>query len=301
MGLMGIEAYYPDHSPEQIFLYTEIAKRHQLLITGGTDFHGALKPDIEIGSGKGDFHVPYAIYEKLVQGNTTGPVDLSEFERKLSYTFKDQSLLAEALRHSSFVNEQSDTDLRDNERFEFLGDAVLNLIVGHILMLRDPGLNEGDLTRIRAALVNETQLAAIAHTVDLGFFIQFGKGEIQTNGRQKKSILADTFEAVIAAVYLDGGFDAAYTIFNTHFSSLLDAMTASAENLDYKSQLQEAVQATDKAIPSYTVILENGPDHDKTFTIQVDVLQLRTRGVGKSKKTAEQDAARKALALLQKE
>jgi len=301
MGLMGIEVYYPDHTPENTALYIEIAKRHQLLITGGTDFHGALKPEIEIGSGKGDFHVPYETYEKLVRQNKRDQADLSEFETKLSYTFKDQSFLEEALRHSSFVNEQPDTDLRDNERLEFLGDAVLNLVAGHILMLRYPNLNEGDLTRIRASFVNETQLAAIAHTIDLGFFIQLGKGEDQTNGRQKKSILADTFEAVIAAVYLDGGVDAAQTIINTLFAALLDSITASAENLDYKSRLQETVQATHKAIPSYTVIHESGPDHDKTFKVQLDVLTLRTQGAGKSKKTAEQNAARKALEILSQE
>lgn len=227
-------------------------------------------------------------------------LDLSEFEIKLSYKFKNQSLLEEALRHSSFVNEQVTSNLRDNERLEFLGDAVLNLIIGQILMLRYPDLNEGDLTRIRANLVNESQLAAIAHTIDLGSYIQLGKGEIQTNGREKKSILANTFEAVIAAVYLDGGIDAANKIINTHFSSLIDSITNSAASYDYKSLLQETVQASHNAIPSYTVIQESGPDHDKTFKIQLDVIKLRTEGIGKSKKMAEQEAARRALEILRK-
>jgi len=237
----------------------------------------------------------------LVKVNKINQVDLAELEIKLSYTFKNQNLLKEALRHSSFVNEQTDPDLRDNERLEFLGDAVLNLVVGHILMLRYPDLNEGDLTRIRANLVNETQLAAITQATNLGSFIQLGKGEIQTNGREKKSILADAFEAVIAAIYLDGGIDAAYKTINTHFSSFLDSITPLAESFDYKSQLQETVQAIYKEIPSYTVIQENGPDHDKTFKVQLDVVKLRTQGVGKSKKIAEQDAARKLLKILRKE
>ena len=142
--------------------------------------------------------------------------DLHEIEEKLCYHFTSIDLLEEALRHSSYVNEQIDTDLRDNERLEFLGDAVLNLVIGHILMQRNPDLKEGDLSRIRANLVNEAQLARIARWVDLGSFIMLGKGEIQTQGREKNSILADTFEALLAAVYLDGGFDAAFKIIETN-------------------------------------------------------------------------------------
>ena len=123
--------------------------------------------------------------------------DHYEIEKKLEYKFRSKELLDEALRHSSFVNEQPEVDLRDNERFEFLGDAVLNLIVGHILMEHYTEVNEGDLSRTRANLVNESQLAIIARTIDLGAFIRLGKGEIQTNGRDKNSILAGAFEALI--------------------------------------------------------------------------------------------------------
>ena len=126
-------------------------------------------------------------------------------EQKLGYQFHSRDLLDEALRHSSYVNEQSDSALRDNERFEFLGDAVLNLIVGHILMERYPDLKEGDLSRTRANLVNETHLAIMARSIDLGAGLQLGKGEIQTNGMEKNSILSGAFEALMAAVYLDGG------------------------------------------------------------------------------------------------
>ena len=218
--------------------------------------------------------------------------------QKLRYEFKDEALLHEACRHSSYVNEQADTDLPDNERFEFLGDAVLNLVVGHILMKRFPEWKEGELSRMRASLVNETQLATIASMLGLGAHIQLGRGEEQTNGREKSSILANTFEAVVAAVYLDGGFDAVHKFIATHFSDLLENIHTPAASYDYKSQLQEYVQAHQRVMPQYHVINESGPDHDKTFIVQLEVKALKTEGVGKSKKLAEQDAARNALEIL---
>lgn len=224
-------------------------------------------------------------------------MDLLTLEKKLLYEFKDKSLLDEACRHSSYVNEQPFAEVRDNERLEFLGDAVLNLVVGHILMTRYPELTEGDLSRMRAGLVNEFQLAKIAGAMDLGAYLQLGKGEIQTEGRKKRSILADTFEAIIAAVYLDGGFEAAFRFVEYHFSKRILSIVKPALNHDYKSQLQEEVQVTQGA-PVYTLIQENGPDHDKTFVIQISVGDISAEGVGKSKKTAEQDAAKKALELL---
>ncbi len=220
---------------------------------------------------------------------------------KLEYHFSDQDLIEEAFRHSSYVNEQIGETFRDNERFEFLGDAVINLIVGHILMERFPDIKEGELSRMRANLVNETQLAGIARMIDVGPYIKLGKGELQTNGREKNSILADTFEAVIAAVYLDGGFDAAFAVIDTHLAALLDAIDTPYAKQDYKSQLQEHIQVTQRQMPVYSVIYENGPDHDKTFGVQLVVRDLKTEGTGKSKKLAEQDAARKALKFLRSE
>jgi ribonuclease-3 len=227
--------------------------------------------------------------------------DLKTFMHKLEYHFSDQDLIEEAFRHSSYVNEQVGETFRDNERFEFLGDAVINLIVGHILMERFPDINEGELSRMRANLVNETQLAGIARMIDVGRYIKLGKGECQTNGREKNSILADTFEAVIAAVYLDGGFDAAFAVIHTHLAPLLDAIDTPYAIQDYKSQLQELIQVTQSQMPVYSVIFENGPDHDKTFGVQLVVRDLKTEGTGKSKKLAEQDAARKALESLRSE
>jgi ribonuclease-3 len=225
-------------------------------------------------------------------------VDINTFMQKLRYNFTDASLIEEAFRHSSFVNEQVGMAINDNERLEFLGDAVLNLVIGHIFMKRFPDLKEGDLSRMRASLVNESQLALIARMMDLGSYIQLGKGEEQSNGREKNSILADTFEAVIAAVYLDGGFDSAYQIIEAHFLPLLTAIHSPAVNYDYKSQLQELVQLSRQVMPQYNIISESGPDHDKTFLVQLKVQEIKTEGIGKSKKLAEQDAARKAFEIL---
>ena len=224
--------------------------------------------------------------------------DLPELTRKLGYEFKNMDLLVESLRHSSFVNEQLDTNLKDNECLEFLGDAVLSLVVGHILMKNYPDLKEGDLSRMRANLVNESQLASIARGIDLGAYIQLGKGEIQSQGWNKQSILANTFEALIAAVYIDGGFDAAFKIIDSHFSFLINSVATPTANHDFKSQIQELVQMEYRSIPIYTVVHESGPDHDKTFRVQLTVGEIQTEGIGKSKKAAEQDAARKGLDIL---
>jgi ribonuclease III len=222
-------------------------------------------------------------------------------EQKLGYQFQSRDLLDEALRHSSYVNEQPDSKLRDNERFEFLGDAVLNLIVGHILMERYPHLKEGDLSRTRANLVNETHLAIMARSIDLGAGLQLGKGEIQTNGMEKNSILAGAFEALMAAVYLDGGFKVAFEIIENNFVPFLDQIHSAIESYDFKSRLQELVQEKHGEIPYYKVVREEGPDHDKTFWVSVKVFDIETEGTGKSKKTAEQDAAHQALEVLNKE
>lgn len=225
-------------------------------------------------------------------------MESSAFMQKLGYHFTDEALISEAFRHSSYVNEQADSGLRDNERLEFLGDAVLNLVVGHLLMQRYPEMREGDLSRMRANLVNESQLAEIARTIDLGSHIVLGKGELLSNGSDKNSILADTFEAVVAAVFLDGGFNAAYRIIENHLAPLLEVIHTLSSSQDFKSRLQELIQVNQQQMPDYSVIDENGPDHDKTFCVRLKVLDLITEGRGKSKKQAEQDAARNALNIL---
>ena len=227
--------------------------------------------------------------------------DPTGIEHQLQYEFRDKSLLVEALRHSSYVNELADSKLRDNERLEFLGDAVLNLIVGHILMHRYPDIKEGELSRSRANLVNESQLAEMARSFDLGAYILLGRGEIQTQGREKNSILADTYEAMVAAVYLDGGFDAAFKIIEANFLKLINEQHLAVNSYDYKSRLQEMLQVGQGSMPKYSIIREEGPDHDKTFWIELKAVDIETQGSGKSKKAAEQDAARKALEILEKE
>jgi len=226
--------------------------------------------------------------------------DPSGVERHLQYEFGNQELLRKALRHSSYVNELADPNLKDNERLEFLGDAVLSLIVGHILMRCYPDVKEGELSRMRANLVNESQLAKMARSFELGAYIQLGKGEIQTLGREKNSILADAYEALVAAVYLDGGFDTTFRFIETNFLPLMDRLHSTVNNYDYKSQLQEMVQVGHGAMPDYKIIREDGPDHDKTFLVELKVLDIETQGTGKNKKAAEQEAARKALEILKK-
>jgi ribonuclease III len=216
-------------------------------------------------------------------------------EQRLSYRFTDRRLLENSLHHSSFIHEQNRTDLRSNERLEFLGDAVLNLVAGHLLMKHFPEVPEGNLSRMRARLVNESQVAKLARMLELGRFLHLGKGESLSGGRKKRSILADAYEALMGAVYLDGGFDAAFQILKDHLTPLLDHMTASELRYDYKSRLQEAVQGRGGQVPEYRMVNESGPDHDKTFRVAVAVFDLCEEGIGKSKKMAEQDAARKAV------
>jgi len=232
--------------------------------------------------------------------NNDSDRSLATLEKRLGYTFNNRELLREALRHRSWVNEQNDQRLRDNERLEFLGDAVVNLVVGHLLMRAQSDLKEGDLSRMRASLVNETHLATVARRLGLGDFICLGRGESQTGGREKNSILADTFEAVSAALYLDAGFDAAFAILETHFKEALEKLGELRLRDDYKSRLQEIAQETRGEIPRYRITGQSGPDHDKTFTAQLTVSDVTTEGQGKSKKQAEQAAARRAIRLLKK-
>jgi len=226
--------------------------------------------------------------------------DLSSLENELCYEFKDIGLLQEAMQHSSYVNEQRDPALKDNERLEFLGDAVLDLVITHILMDHFPETREGDLSRMRATIVNESQLAIVAQELKLGEYMLLGKGEALSHGQEKSSILADALEAVIAAVYLDRGLQAAFDVIERQFSQIISHVGERLAAEDFKSQLQELVQGRFKSIPHYEVVAESGPDHDKTFEVRLDVgPSLTTYGGGKSKKSAEQAAASAALEKLQ--
>jgi len=224
--------------------------------------------------------------------------DLSILEKNIGYAFDNRDFLEHALRHSSYVNELLDKDTQDNERLEFLGDSVLSIVISHLLIDRFPELNEGDLSKIRSSLVNEFQLSAVAQKIELGQFIMLGKGEMQTGGQGKSSILADTVEALLAAIYLDGGFNKVFEVIRRHFSGLFADLAFPEKNQDFKSRIQEIVQATIKSQPEYNIIKEMGPDHDKIFEVELVVGDVTTRGIGKNKKAAEQAAAQEAVKLL---
>ena len=222
--------------------------------------------------------------------------DIHELSEKLGYRFKQPDLLAEAFRHSSFANESANLGLRDNERFEFLGDAVLDLAISHILMERFPSAKEGDLSKYRAIVVSEKGLSKIAKDLDLGDYLLLGKGEELTLGREKSSILSNTVEALIGAIYLDAGFSETREIIHKLFSPILSKLDLEKKTHDYKSLLQEYTQEIYKTRPEYISIKESGPAHDKTFRVALRIGgKIFTEGEGKSKKEAEQKAAREAF------
>jgi len=219
---------------------------------------------------------------------------LAELQQNISYTFKEPQLLERALTHKSFANENKSPF--HNERLEFLGDAVLTLIVSEHLMKTCPASTEGDLSRLRAAIVSEPALAVIGRTLALGSYLLLGKGEEQTGGRDKDSLLADALEALIAALYLDAGKDPAEAFILHFFEDVMKRTCASRTSLDYKTALQELCQERLKQLPEYRVASETGPDHQKQFDVELLVKgQVYGRGTGKSKKEAEQKAAKEAL------
>ena len=230
--------------------------------------------------------------------HATDDQSLQNLIMRLGHAFTNPDQLTCALCHSSYVNEQSQTDMTSNERLEFLGDAVLNLAISHLLMHQFPDLAEGELSRSRAHLVNETRLAAIAREIGIGPYLLLGKGEELTDGREKNSILADTVEAIIAAIYLDSGFEAAFAFVERQFEDRIKKANRSRFASDYKSRLQERVQSRYHQVPRYQVIESRGPDHDKIFRVRMTVAGISAEGDGKSKKLAEQDAARVGLELL---
>jgi ribonuclease-3 len=223
----------------------------------------------------------------------------SEVERlseALGYSFKQPELLLQAFRHSSYVNEQGNPNLEDNERLEFLGDAVLELTISHILMDLFQDAKEGELSKFRAILVGETGLCQVAQRLALGDYLLLGKGEEQSRGREKASILADTTEALMGALYLDAGFDRTKEIVRRLFSPMLKRVGTSEMVHDFKSLLQEYTQQTHKTLPKYHLVEESGPDHDKTFRVALTLNgEVLAEGEGKSKKEAEQMAAREAF------
>ncbi|MCI8525841.1 MAG: ribonuclease III [Oscillospiraceae bacterium] len=219
---------------------------------------------------------------------------MRDLERALGYTFQDQRLLEKALTHSSYANEKWKNGLASNERLEFLGDSILGFVVAEYLYRRYPDHPEGDLTRMRADLVCETSLARAAAGLRLGEYLKLGHGEDLGGGRTRNSITADAVESVIAASYLDGGFPAARGIVERLLLS--GAPERRPCNADVKTALQELVQRKKHQVLSYTLLEESGPDHDKTFRVEVTLNgQVVGAGAGSSKKRAEQAAAEAAL------
>ena len=224
---------------------------------------------------------------------------MQELERKLNYTFRNPALLSEALSHSSYANEHRTAHLNSNERLEFLGDSVLGFVTAEFLFVQHPDLPEGDLTRIRAALVCEQSLYEVARKLELGKYLKLGRGEEAGGGRERTSILADATEAVFAAVYLDGGITAASQLIHRVLLDVEREEVVEERRKDYKTALQELVQRKADQVLTYRMIGEQGPDHAKTF--QAEVLlngEPLGTGSGHSKKEAEQAAAKAALKIL---
>lgn len=220
--------------------------------------------------------------------------NVKALEEKLGYTFQNPALLTRALTHSSYANEQNAPG--DNERLEFLGDSVLGFLTAEYLFSEHKGVPEGELTRLRAYAVCEKSLDVYAKQLGLGNFLLLGKGEERTGGRTRASVLSDAFEAVIAAMYLDGGMQAARPFVLRYVAPYVEAKPVFR---DYKTTLQEVTQQNPGETLEYVVVSESGPDHDKHFEVEVHLnSNVLGRGSGPSKKKAEQDAARQALEMM---
>lgn len=230
---------------------------------------------------------------------TTANYDILDgLESAMDYRFSDRRLLIEALTHRSFLNEACDAEVRDNERLEFFGDAVLGFFISRELLARFPDSREGELTRLRATLVDKESLARFASALGLGRYLRVGRGEERSGGREKHSILADACEALLGALYLDGGEDPVKRLLLRHFAPLLETEAWSVTR-DYKTELQELAQARYGTTPRYELEVVAGPDHERHFTVAVMVGGQRlATGSGRSKKEAEQAAAEISLGQL---
>ncbi len=300
-GLGGIEVYYTDHSEAATLFYETLCAGKNLIPTGGSDFHGTFNEGVFMGTGKNNLNIGLSVFKTLntcLEKKKEAGADLCILENNIGYGFKNRSFLTNALCHRSYLNENQNSCDTDNERLEFLGDAVLGLCIAQLLMEKSPLKKEGELSKLRATLVSEPALAQRSRSIDLGRFIRLGKGEAISRGHDKNSILSDAFEALIAAVYLDGGFEMVCTMIRRLFNESLDEMVSNEKTIDYKSRLQEYAQERSGTTPCYVVVNETGPDHDKTFEMHLSLFGLESRGFGKTKKAAEQDTAKETLKML---
>ncbi len=222
-------------------------------------------------------------------------------EKKLDYTFTDISLLKKAFTHTSIVNEKKLNIINSNQRLEFLGDAVLELCISTYIFSNYPNMLEGDMTKLRASLVCEGSLANLGRKLGLHNFIIMSKGETHSKGNLRESVIADCFEAVLGAIYLDSNFDNTFKIVTTLFKNEVHNKENTFQKLDYKTSLQEKIQAYSQIPIVYKTIDEKGPDHDKVFFVEVyHENNLLGKGSGKSKKEAEQNSAKEAIDKLNK-
>lgn len=221
---------------------------------------------------------------------------MDDFEKNINYTFRDKNTLVLAFTHSSFANENKRGSHENNERLEFLGDAVLDMAVSEYMYRQFPRMPEGELTKLRAGVVCEASLAKLARNFHIGDYLLLGKGEESTGGRNRDSILADAFEAVIGAICIDGGIEAVSKYIMSFMEQEIEQAKSSFRTMDCKTHLQEVIQKVSKTPVIYTIVSETGPDHNKLFTAEVchEGTILGT-GEGKSKKEAEQSAANNAL------
>ncbi len=227
-------------------------------------------------------------------------INYTEIEKNIGITFNNKTLLDVALTHRSYLNEHRELSLQNNERLEFLGDAVLELIISSHLFRTYPEKPEGDLTNIRAAVVRTESLAEESRKLGLGEFLQMSKGEAESGGKDKDYLLANTFEAVLGAIYEDQGFKVCEEYINRTLLLKIDNIVNNNLFIDPKTQAQEIIQAQFKVTPVYEVIKEEGPDHDKKFTVGLHIngKQIST-GMGSSKQKAEEDAAQNAVVMLE--
>jgi ribonuclease III len=223
-------------------------------------------------------------------------MNLRDLQQALGLTFRDESLLEQALTHRSYLNEHPDEDLQDYERLEFLGDAILEFITGEMLYQRFPELDEGELTRIRSALVRTESLAELARAINLGEHIRMGKGEARSGGRNRDSTLCRSFEAVVGAVYTDQGLDSVRNLVIPRLTTLQHKVFEDALNKDARTRLQEWTQAELEVAPDYVVTSVSGPDHERRYMVEVRVNGVRlANGIGKTKRAAALDGAANAL------
>lgn len=229
------------------------------------------------------------------------PKDLKALQDALGYGFKDENLLRQALTHKSYLNE-APSPAGDNERLEFLGDAVLDLVISEHLLRNYPETAEGRLSKMRARVVSEAGLSRVARRLELGRYLLLGRGEERSRGRAKSSLLANALEAILAAIYLEGGLEAVTRTVTAIFREDLEALLDEAASADYKTALQELCQRDFEELPAYRVLRESGPDHEKVFEVELSIQgRVWGGGTGRSKKEAEQKAAREVLEKLKEE